>query len=293
MSKSFEYLCSIRTEILPIRKIFFLPFVFGLITYVSPSSAVAAPKYGQIIDGTYSPQGKLPHIVSIVFESSFMGYEYIGCGGTLIAPQWVLTAAHCVIDEFMIRLGGDKALRVAINRADLGSRYGEDIIISRVVVHPDYNFVTGDADIALIKLVRPAKSRVVQLATEEEWNRAWRIKNVPLQIAGWGLSHLKSSDSQSSVLRESIVQLSTKEQCEVAYPGKITPSMFCAGLTRRGEVLCQGDSGSGIFYQFEQQVKQVGVLGWSRGCESKTLPGIYTQSALYLKWIGGITGRAL
>ena len=286
-----EPTCNLRGEKMKRRRVLGLLVLFCSCLCVV--SASATPKRERIIGGVTAPQGKWPYAVNIVFRNTTFGYEYNGCGGTLVASQWVLTAAHCVIDEVMFGPGGDRAHRVTINRADLNSHEGEDIPVAGVIVHPNYNYFTDHADIALIHLTRPSSTPVVPLASKAEWRRLVRAKRPPLQVIGWGLTEPDNPFSESSELRETTVKLRTKEQCNTAYPGQITRSMFCAGLKRGGQDSCQGDSGGGIFHNFGYQMKQVGIVSWGRGCALKKFPGVYTKSARFLKWISGITGRPL
>ena len=84
-------------------------------------------------------KGRWPWQVAILNK-----YREVFCGGTLVAPGWVLTAAHCVRKHLFVRLG----------EHDLVEKEGTEFeyAVKTAVLHPDYNPDTVDNDVALLKI---------------------------------------------------------------------------------------------------------------------------------------------
>eukprot|EP00057_Strongylocentrotus_purpuratus_P010557 XP_011665031.1 PREDICTED: enteropeptidase [Strongylocentrotus purpuratus] len=189
----------------------------------------------RVVGGINARPGEFPWIGSLrVDEGSDRGT--FACGATLISSQWVLTAAHCVqyyLDRVIfgiLRLSGESEYEVNAEVAD-------------IIIHPDYDGETLDADIALLRLTEPVSFtdyvRPACLASSSNELSDYRR----CLVAGWGA--ISEGGDPSETLQKAVVNLLDQERCnsDVSYNGTLTDNMICAGYERGIIDTCQGDSG--------------------------------------------------
>ena len=221
----------------------------------------------QIVGGVTATPGEFPFIVRIGNSPS---QQF--CGASLVAPGWVLTAAHCLRGETASNVyatAGDH--RINVSEGTEQSRRGTGIFI-----HPNYNADTYDNDMALLKVASNFALNA-RVATTS-------IGGLPgngsaLTVIGWGTT--REGGSSANTLRKVNVTLQSAPSCSAAYPGQITSAMFCAGEPGGGKDSCQGDSGGPIFVAG----RQVGVVSWGNGCARAGAYGVYANAANFSAWI--------
>eukprot|EP00058_Branchiostoma_floridae_P003212 XP_002588700.1 hypothetical protein BRAFLDRAFT_272022 [Branchiostoma floridae] len=222
----------------------------------------------RIIGGTEATPGSFPWMVSIQQN----GYHI--CGGTLLNSHWVLSAAHCQASA--------SSLRIIVGEHNFGSLEGteQSTGVQEVIPHPNFDPLTFDNDIMLIRLSYPV--------TINTWvspaclPAAMVADGTRVTVTGWGSTH-PSGSPYSYRLQRVNVHTIPRRQCNSprSYNGRVTSNMFCAGHPNGGNDSCQGDSGgpgvrSGTVY---------GVVSWGYGCGDARYPGVYTKVANYVGWI--------
>jgi secreted trypsin-like serine protease len=240
----------------------------------------------KIVGGTAVPNGKYTFQAALLAQSfGTNDFERQYCGGSLITPFEVLTAAHCV--EFF----GDEPgqlpisdLRVVVGRTVLTSTQGQKRRVAAISIHPRWDPETFSFDAAVVHLASPingirpimlvtpgvdALERPGTLATATGWG------NTIQQPAGPGGGGVSYPDR----MREAQIPITSRAECRTAYASAgitIDATMLCAGRTNLDT--CQGDSGGPLFFRaVGGGFLQAGITSWGIGCGATGFPGVYTR----------------
>ncbi|XP_026108690.1 hyaluronan-binding protein 2-like isoform X2 [Carassius auratus] len=238
----------------------------------------------RIYGGLKAIPGAHPWQVSVQVKpkGSTQQYRHI-CGGTLIKPCWVLTAAHCInkINDYRVILGGLNLIQK--------EQTDQTVLVEDTIIHEKFK-ETADTvynDIALLKL----KVTNGECAKETQFVKAACLPNEPFadgtecSISGWGAT--ETSEYGSMHLLDAQVLLISQEVCSSSkvYPSLLDDGMFCAGYLKGGVDSCQGDSGGPLTCMRNQTHYIYGIVSWGDGCGEKNKPGVYTRVLKYLDWI--------
>ena len=218
----------------------------------------------KIVGGTPAGATDNPFQVALLFKSNSNNQAAQFCGGSLVRPNFVVTAAHC--SDFV--QANQVQVLTGARRLD-GSGVRRDV--SRIVIHPGWNASTFDNDVAVWQLsTGAAGNNLATLATDDG------AVGANLLVSGWGLT--TEGGTGSLDLQRVEVPLVDRSNCNDAnsYNNQITGRMICAGLETGGIDSCQGDSG-GPLTRGANNAVLTGIVSWGIGCARPNLFGIYTR----------------
>ncbi|KAG7473711.1 hypothetical protein MATL_G00098720 [Megalops atlanticus] len=212
-----------------------------------------------------------------------LGSKHI-CGGAIVRTTWVLTSAHCL---YGLEREYTDLLTVIAGDHNLSTREPQEQrrTVRRITPHPHYNDSTLDNDVALLQLNTPlmfneyVRSICLPRAGQEA------PPSHLCTVSGWG-SQI-AGEQNKRMLQQLEVPVLGRSECESLYPGRLTPTMLCAGFPQsEGQDTCMGDSGGPLVCQSEDSSYWVyGVTSWGQGCGKFQKPGVYASVPVLKDWI--------
>lgn len=224
------------------------------------------PTASASIVGGYTPDpSQWPWMASVGYRD---GRHF--CGGALVQPTVVLTAAHCAFD------GGAperaEEVQVVIGRRDLRVAGGEVIPVAGIDVHPQYRADRHPWDVAVLRLAAPSTAPLATFVDPTvvlpEGTRA--------TVMGWGRTGPGNAPGSPALLAADL-PLWSGNRCAVAYQQRLhVPSAVCAGFMDGRIDSCPGDSGGPLMVPDSTRTwKLLGVVSYGPECGTPRVPGVY------------------
>ena len=244
--------------------------VYAIQNAMKESFDISPRKRRDIIKG--KPAGsKYPFTVSLLNYNNRQEWQI--CGGVLIAPNVILSAAHCFNQV--------KLVEIFFN-----SEESEKIYIPKQnkLMHPKYDPKTTAYDFMLIKISSSYSSDYVIKINSEESIPIGDGDEESLLVLGWGLTNQNDRTSASKELLKASVSYVETSHCRRFYGNMVTDSMLCAHSVF-GRDSCNGDSGGPLILETATEKILVGIVSWGASCGHPQYPGVYGRISMAHSWI--------
>ncbi|XP_050420468.1 phenoloxidase-activating factor 2-like isoform X2 [Adelges cooleyi] len=242
-------------------------------------------------DNNEAQFGEFPWMVSIREEDDYTLSRNSVCGGSLVHPKVVLTAAHCVYGK------NPKSLVVRAGEWDTMTTNEpiphQNIKVDKIVMHEKYDDIMAYNDIALILVSKPFKLteniRTICLPNTGFENGLERCF-----ASGWGKDSKSVIRSNQAILKKIELPIVPRSACldelrktRLGESFELHESFICAG-GEDGKDTCDGDGGSPLMCpipEYPDKFHQSGIVSWGIGCGQNNIPGVYTNVAKFRNWI--------
>jgi secreted trypsin-like serine protease len=236
----------------------------------------------RVIGGKNAAPGEYPWIVALHRKGAADYYEGHFCGGSLIYPYWVLTAALCVANI------SPDAVQVVVGAYNLLQPQNTQAIdVLDIIIHPDYVDPDNGDDIALILLAHPPDPlpQTVDLA----FDPMTHPPGTNATVIGWGNTVDGDDKSAPAILQSAAVPVVSIAEANqpASYGGGVISSMLPTGRAEGGIDSCKGDSGGPLVIPDPEtgRYRQIGIVSVGQGCGVSDKYGIYTRVTSFLPWI--------
>lgn len=258
-----------------------------LMFFLGAVNLASSQIHNRIVGGQNGNIQDFPWQLSLWYNSNSV------CGGSLLSPSYVLTAAHCFPAEH-----NDADYQVTVGTTSLSNTDStvQTVLVEKAYKNPAYTPDAYSWDIAVVKLKTPVTlSPSVQPIRLPSPNVQFPA-GMKCKITGWG--HIKHSVPLGSpqTLQVGQVMIISRKTCNCLYhinPSENTLSsiqqdMICAGSVDGSVDACQGDSGGPLSCYTNGNWYQAGVVSWGEECGTPNRPGVYIAVSAYVSWIQSI-----
>ena len=227
---------------------------------------------GRIVGGEISYPKIWPYTVAISRDGTFI------CGGTILSPDWVITAGHCV---FGYEEGHFYTVRAGMVRRQSQAPWEQHRHVVEVFIHPNYDNLYLRHDMALIRLNRPlAVNSHAQEVCLPANTDMFPTPGSTCMAVGWG----DLSENGPSSEQQRHVEVPILARCGHSYNDILY--QVCGGHKAGGKDACQGDSGGPLYCRDNEDNWYLGgVISHGKGCAREDEAGVYTKVSYYLDWL--------
>ena len=268
----------------------------------------------KIVGGAGAKLAHWPAQAALRFKDPTRAQVFYFCGGTAIAPTWILTAAHCFDDVKRADAGAyvnvnprgtlrGWRVEVVLGRDDLEAVTPSQVYeVKNVIIREGYTNAEAGNDIALVNLKTPWNGPLARLSLSGSRRSGGFdvLRGGLRRIAKRRTARMEAGQEwrdDRGQLRDAaggqLCRWWQRRTCRAQYQAKpqyrnakIGPEQICAGYERGRKDTCQGDSGGPlVVYDQNKCPTQIGVVSWGDGCAAEKAYGIYTRVSAYRDWI--------
>ncbi|XP_029283488.1 complement C1r-B subcomponent-like [Cottoperca gobio] len=228
--------------------------------------------FQRILGGREAPDNTIPWQVLV-------SLKVWGGGGMVIGDRWIMTAAQVVNNANPI---SKEQIKIYMGRTDVNTLTDSHVFVASIHIHPEYNVIRSDNDIALIKLRDPItfNSSIMPICLPAEG--ATYVTGMMGLVSGFGDRVLRLNYVEVPVVDQETCKNSLFPRADASY---LTNNMICAGLPEGGKDACRGDSGGPFALNDNGSFWAAGISSWGEGCGRPGKYGVYTRVANYIDWI--------
>lgn len=239
-----------------------------------------------IINGVVAGSNEFPFLAALYYKtSSNSALNNFFCGGSLIAKNKILTAAHCVRNKKA------EDIRVLVGRSKLSGTGGQTRDVAGISIHPYFRLSTFENDVAILTLSSDITNITPVSVVNDADLTSWQPGSTSGIIAGWGVT-TESSDSASDNLMKASVPIKSDVVCEQTMSPLFKRStMMCAGVLSSSDTVedgvdtCFGDSGGPLLVLKNGAYKVAGITSFGvGGCAEAKTYGIYSRLGTLHSW---------
>ena len=279
------------------------PGTYRVTAILPPGRVFTTPRAGsgleRIVGGRPAQPGAFPWMVALLNAAEPDPFQAQFCGGSLVAPEWVLTAAHCFFNDQGQQVVSARNLDLLLgtNRLQIGA--GKRLRAAQIVINPGYNPQVGKLggnDIALVRLSRPVTLPTLPLVQPNQTSLT--APGTFATILGWGATFPRALDQEPSGftrdLQQATVPIVSNAVCNApqSYDGTILDTMLCAGFPQGGVDACKADSGGPLIVSSGTGFALAGITSFGIGCAQPNFYGVYTRVSSFAGFVQSVIGSA-
>ncbi|XP_069858024.1 coagulation factor VII-like isoform X1 [Dipodomys merriami] len=237
---------------------------------------------GRIVGGRVCPKGECPWQAALIVQGQLL------CGGILLTPSWLVSAAHC-----FDKIHTWRNVSVVLGEHDLSEVEGTEQVrwMAQLIIPSKYIVGKTDHDIALLRLHRPVvlSDYVVPLCLPKRAFSEGTLASIRFSwVSGWG-QLLDRGATTLELMAVDVPRMLTQDCLEQSRQTPespaLTENMFCAGYLDGSKDSCKGDSGGPHATLYRGTWYLTGVVSWGEGCAAVGHVGVYTRVSRYTEWL--------